>query len=695
MNKLNKTLFLLTYFVCASAAADKHALLIGIQDYSQTPFESLKGSVNDVGLMKGILRERFGFQDKDFIILLDEKATHSGIEKAFKALTGRVRSNDDFVFVYYSGHGSETPDLNGDEKNGGYDQTWVSYGARRGRDNLLNDYDVLDDEINAWLAAIYQKTDQVVFVSDSCHSATVSRGEVPVSRAVSRDDRPHLRGNIAYTSTQLSHGIRLGAARDDEFALELEKDAHSYGVFTWYWAKALEQAQAWETWYDVFRRTYRFVTAQRDDAQHPQISGGHRQRVLGGGFKALPPTVPIKVIYEGWIEIEAGSLAGVTQGSVYGLYKQDYQNRKACHAQDLPRLTIVEVTPAASYAEPEEEAEGCFQTGDFVIEERHVYEFEDIQVYLEASGEDQALLQTIRSVFQSRSEGQQLFPPYKLTNEPSKTDLRLHLLRPKRENGQLIYASPDDALPKSFPNQAPELWILAPEQRVLSKNLQIPFDNPEAGIGLLRNHLKKLARVRELKALQSPYNGALPVTVQAHVLTSPVNSCQGKDCVRSPLGWHQKRSFPLRQIDGQILNASSFLTFTLDNQSKEEDYYTYLINITPSKAIYVIFPDPEDVPESARIKYEEKRELIKEIVLPMSELGENILLVITLIANSETTPIDTLLLEQPPLVERDWENLSPLARLLVNVVHVLRGENDVSVSNDVEWAAAQVSFEVK
>ncbi|WP_141698961.1 caspase family protein [Candidatus Marithrix sp. Canyon 246] len=92
-------------------AADKHALLIAIEDYSQTPFNSLKGPINDI-----------------FIILSNKQATHTGIENGFKKLIQRVQAND-FVYIYYSGHGSQTLDLNGDELSG-KDQTWVSYAAR-------------------------------------------------------------------------------------------------------------------------------------------------------------------------------------------------------------------------------------------------------------------------------------------------------------------------------------------------------------------------------------------------------------------------------------------------------------------------------------------------------------------------------------------------------------------------------------
>jgi len=164
--------FVFQFIPTTVIAAGKHALLIGIQDYSNTPFNSLKGPVNDIKLTEDVLRKRFGFSNDNFITLLDDKATHTGIENAFEALIKRVNP-DDFVYIHYSGHGSQTADLNGDEKQ---DQTWVSYGARTSDEAHKDNYDVLDDEINAWMAQLYDKTDQVVFVSDSCHSATVSRG---------------------------------------------------------------------------------------------------------------------------------------------------------------------------------------------------------------------------------------------------------------------------------------------------------------------------------------------------------------------------------------------------------------------------------------------------------------------------------------------------------------------------------------
>ncbi|RKZ36282.1 MAG: hypothetical protein DRQ41_14710 [Gammaproteobacteria bacterium] len=258
----------------------------------------------------------------------------------------------------------------------------------------------------------------------------------------------------------------------------------------------------------------------------------------------------------------------------------------------------------------------------------------------------------------------------------------MHLLRPSLQNGQPIRTAVEDALPKSFPQQPPALWILTPEQRLLNKNLQIPFNNPRRGIKLLRDNLNKLARVRELKMLQSPGNKTLPIAVQTTVL-SPVKSCSQKaNCVRLPygLGWHRKTgSYSLLAIEGRSLSQNDILTFSLHNESKK-NYYCYLINIGVDGAISAIFPNPEERIEYARVRAGEKRELtIKEGVLMTDQVGEETIKLIT-----STQPIDVSLLEQSKFKRRGgMKGLNPLERLLVHAVHGRRG--DRSKRND-NWA---------
>ncbi|RKZ91582.1 MAG: hypothetical protein DRR19_06815 [Candidatus Parabeggiatoa sp. nov. 1] len=700
---------LVSPFIPMSAlAAGKHALLIGIQDYSQTGFRSLKGPANDLKLMAGVLRERFGFQDDDFMIIKDDRATHTGIENAFNALIKRVNPGD-FVYIYYSGHGSRTADLNGDEPSG-LDQTWVSYGARTTDEAHQDNYDVLDDEIGTWLAALYAKTKKVVFVSDSCHSATVSRGPAVPTRAVKADKRPHLLGKRTYTRPTTQRGIRVGAARDDESSIEeqmsaVQDDEYStefqkqsdqyYGLFTWYWAQSLQQAQAGNTWNDVFKQTYAQVTAYKGldkqaDMPQPQMEG-ERQLVWYGDFTPLPQRIPVYYQFETQVKLLVGSLAGVTEGSVYRLYKPQ-------HLGTLPRLTIIKVTPFASYAKPEPETR--FKTGDLVIEESHKYDFAPIKVYLAADfpdGKDKPLLQAIRAAFQPRPDKTLSFPAYKLTDDPYKADLQLYILRPKRENGQLIRAQADDTLPKSFSNQPPQLWVLTPAQRLLNEKLQMSFDKPEnnheEGIKLLRENLNKLARIREFKQLQSSGSRALADAVQAVavqvLILTPDSACQtGANCMLLPdssLGWHRKKGpYHLQDIDGRV-NKGDLLAFTLHNKSKQ-DYYCYVISLRANGAIYTIFPDPDENMESARLNAGKTKVLMEEVVLPMEEVGEDIIKVIT-----STSPIQVSLLEQRPFDVRG-QRLNPLERLLLNAMYGWR--EGVSIEND-EWATEQVIVDVK
>ncbi len=653
----------------------KHALLIGIEKYNHPKISDLNGAINDIKLMQGVLRDRFKFKKSDFIVLLNQQATHSAIEAAFKKLIQRIQPND-FVYIHYSGHGSQTADLNGDEPSG-LDQTWVSYGTRQaGRENEKDNYEVLDDEINAWLAAIYAKTEQVIFVSDSCHSATVSRGNVPVSRGLEADERSHLLGKMPYTQLNEYHGIHVGAARNKEFAAETEgDDGKDYGIFTWHWAKALQQAQVGETWDDVFKRAYTPVFSKRGEAQRPQLEGKRYRQVFGG--KLTPPiaTVAVSNVNGNLVKIRAGATVGVTVGSIYRLHRQPKNKAR------------IEITKVGTFKSEAKITKGRFKLGDLLVEESHAYDFKTIKVYLSADypQKDRALLQSIRTAFQNSSE----IPAYVLTNKANMADLRLQLLRPKRgKNGQSFYEHEKDALPKSYSNQSPELWVLTPDQHLLHKKLQIKFSDKSKGLELLKYNLNHFARLREIKALKSSSQASSPVKLEPTIL-KPVKTCTtGGNCMQlHDLGFYEKKELPnFQEIGRQSLNKNDILTFTLHNTSRK-DYYCYLINISPDGTIFAIYPDPEERMEYARVKAGEKRELINDVILILKNAGEQSLKFL-----ATTRPIQISLLQKDGY-RGNQSKLNPLERLLVSAAHGERGTL-IKISND-EWVTEQVAFEVK
>ncbi|OAD20968.1 peptidase C14 caspase catalytic subunit p20, partial [Candidatus Thiomargarita nelsonii] len=147
--------------------------------------------------------------------------------------------------------------------------------------------------------------------------------------------------------------------------------------------------------------------------------------------------------------------------------------------------------------------------------------------------------------------------------------------------------------------------------------------------------------------------------------------------------YRQTGSYRLQEIDGRTLSKDEILSFSLHNQS-QKDYYCYLINIAYDGAIYAMFPNPKDRVESARLKKGEMRQLLKEVVLPLTELGEETIKVIT-----SNHPIDASLFEQAPF---DRDALNPLEQLVVNAVHGSRRQTSIKYD---EWATEQISFRVK
>lgn len=97
-------------------AGARHALLIGVGRYSYLPKASLEGPPFDVQALQAVLSQRWGFDPRNITVLLDEKATKPAILAAIDDLAART-SPGDFVFIYFSGHGTS-----------GYDQTFKEVG---------------------------------------------------------------------------------------------------------------------------------------------------------------------------------------------------------------------------------------------------------------------------------------------------------------------------------------------------------------------------------------------------------------------------------------------------------------------------------------------------------------------------------------------------------------------------------------
>ncbi|KAI9295268.1 hypothetical protein K502DRAFT_324411 [Neoconidiobolus thromboides FSU 785] len=146
----------------------KKALLIGI-NYIQTKFE-LKGCINDVKNIQRFLTSSYQFPLEGMVLLTDDQRhnpsrlpTKQNILSAMRWLTDGARANDS-LFFHFSGHGSQTPDLDGDEEDG-FDETICPL-------DFQQQGQITDDEMNLILVQPLPQGCRLTAVFDCCHSGT-------------------------------------------------------------------------------------------------------------------------------------------------------------------------------------------------------------------------------------------------------------------------------------------------------------------------------------------------------------------------------------------------------------------------------------------------------------------------------------------------------------------------------------------
>lgn len=163
------------------STANRWALLIGINDYPPKGDggSDLVGCDQDVARMSALLQTGFGFPASHLTQLRDTDATKANIINAVQALAKKAGPND-AVVIYYSGHGAQAPDLNGDEEDG-WDEAIVPAEVVP---NLITTETELnrlitDDEIAGLLRGFTTRNVTVIF--DSCHSGTAVRAADPAA----------------------------------------------------------------------------------------------------------------------------------------------------------------------------------------------------------------------------------------------------------------------------------------------------------------------------------------------------------------------------------------------------------------------------------------------------------------------------------------------------------------------------------
>lgn len=242
----------------------RKALCVGINDYPGVTGD-LKGCVNDARGWAGLLTDHYDFAPADVRLLLDAQATRRQILDGLDGMLAGARAGDLLVFTN-SSHGTYVPDTTGDEVD--YDEAICPYDYRS---NLI-----VDDELRERFAGLAPGV-QLVFVSDSCHSGTVSRF-TPRSSGYRRGRflAPEewggrslvapLRAKKELHPESEMNEILLAGCKPNQYSYDAEIGGTYHGAMTYYALQAIREHRYDLSYADLHARLCELVA----DANFPQ-----------------------------------------------------------------------------------------------------------------------------------------------------------------------------------------------------------------------------------------------------------------------------------------------------------------------------------------------------------------------------------------------------------------------------------------
>jgi len=331
------------------AQAEQRALLVGIGQYAE-PGIDLPGIDLDLERMRETL-VRLGFQPQQIRTLQDADATSTNVINAFQTWLRDGVKPDDRVVFYFSGHGSNVPDLNGDEGDH-VDEVLVTHDMHRtrvqGKATLKGV--VVDDQIGQMIDAIPSR--HIWIIVDACHSGTITRSFSLENKSVSAEPvfvkgftypgMPEARGSgltrdlaRATPAGREPRYVSLTAAADNEKAIGTMKG----GMFTIALTEAIADAASHGRTVsvdDLRTQTAAYIAAKVDKAEvhHPQVGGS---QVLARSVLEIAPAAEDGPNRKRLLDLVAGQT-----------HRLEVKSTKSSYAIDEP-VSLSITVPAAGY----------------------------------------------------------------------------------------------------------------------------------------------------------------------------------------------------------------------------------------------------------------------------------------------------------------------------------------------------------
>ena len=233
----------------------KKALCVGINNFKNYPASALQGCVNDAQDMKSVLKEFLGFTDADITTLADAEATKSKIMANLKAMVDDAKKGKyNYLVFSMSSHGTQVPDVNGDEPDKA-DEAFCPHDLAQAGNKWDPNHIITDDELHELFITLPKEVLLEVYL-DTCHSGT---GLKSIDHLLDRKPRylppPSLeafleiegrtsRGLPRLMVTKgITHTILWAACRSDQTSSDAHISGGWHGAFTYYFCKEIRASK--------------------------------------------------------------------------------------------------------------------------------------------------------------------------------------------------------------------------------------------------------------------------------------------------------------------------------------------------------------------------------------------------------------------------------------------------------------------
>ncbi len=311
-------------------ASDRHgrSKMTVSGDWRYWSYDNLHGAIRDVNLMHSILSAN----QFETTTLLNEQATADNILAALQRYLIDEAHPGDVSVVYYSGHGNIVFNAeNHEPESDNLDQTIVPSDHWRGTP------DIRDKELSEILWQAGNKKVRVVLITDSCHSASLTRG-VTGRAKTSKDANqkspldagsPHVkdRGHPDHDPADAPVSvIQLAAARRDQPAMESNgptdnindrEGGTTHGAFTWALKRALEHTPGAPV-DEIFAKASLYLSLDKTQ-QIPNLEGKNRESITVFGERVEDVAQTVKVMAQNDYSSDQPSLT-LLGGTAVGIY---------------------------------------------------------------------------------------------------------------------------------------------------------------------------------------------------------------------------------------------------------------------------------------------------------------------------------------------------------------------------------------